>query len=351
MLGSKTKSIIESVLSSLAPYSTFSDDRLIEAENGVRVIELRKGEIFKLKCSASYDYLVLVSGRLDVILENEIVSLLSASENNNKPYVLPRASESCTLVASKDTIVCHLERAMLDELVSWGEVLHMRKHKPAEGADWRMACLAFRGLPLQFAEQAFRRMRQIDIKAGHNIIEMGKASESFYILTSGTAEMWRPNLYDDGMQMTEILQAGSCIGYEPLITGKTASKTIRMREDGSLLVLQRCDFQSLIQKQLIKSVNADIARAMLENGYRLLDVRCEEEHQELRIPNSILIPLHEISRRIRELDTNQRYIAYCHSGSRSQVAAMKFALHNIDVWSLDGGIRNWPFELNDNYAA
>jgi rhodanese-related sulfurtransferase len=348
MLGSKSKSIIKNVLSSLAPYSTFSDERLTEAENGVRVIELRKGEIFKLKCSASYDYLVVVNGRLDVILDGEIVSLLSASENNGKPYVLPRASESCTLVASESAIVCHLERALLDELVSWGEVLHMQKDKPANDVYWRMACLAFRGLPLQFAEQAFRRMHQIDVKAGHNIIEMGKKSDSFYILTSGTAEIWRPNLYDDSMQMTEILEEGSCIGYEPLITGKTPSKTIRMREDGRLLVLQRRDFQSLIQKQLIKSVNADLARAMIENGYHLLDVRCEEEHQELRIPNSILMPLQEISRRIGELDRNQRYIAYCHSGSRSQVAAMKFALHNIDVWSLDGGIRNWPFELNDN---
>ena len=75
-------------------------------------------------------------------------------------------------------------------------------------------CLAFRGLPLQLAEQAFRRMRQIDMKAGDNIIEMGKEADSFYVLTSGTAEIWRPNLYEEGMHMTEILGEGSCIGYD-----------------------------------------------------------------------------------------------------------------------------------------
>jgi rhodanese-related sulfurtransferase len=47
---------------------------------------------------------------------------------------------------------------------------------------------------------------------------------------------------------------------------------------------------------------------------------------------------------MNELDVSKKYIAYCHSGSRSAVAVMMLNQNKFDVLSLDGGIRDWPFE-------
>jgi adenylyltransferase/sulfurtransferase len=73
----------------------------------------------------------------------------------------------------------------------------------------------------------------------------------------------------------------------------------------------------------------------------LLDVRDEFEYEISNIGGQ-LIPLPELSKRVHELDANQKIIALCKMGSRSLKAAQ--FLHNAGfnhVWSLTGGIHAW----------
>jgi predicted sulfurtransferase len=50
-----------------------------------------------------------------------------------------------------------------------------------------------------------------------------------------------------------------------------------------------------------------------------------------------------------ELDKSKKYIVYCHGGSRSAIATLIMTQNQIDVISLEGGIRNWPFETQSVY--
>ena len=56
------------------------------------------------------------------------------------------------------------------------------------------------------------------------------------------------------------------------------------------------------------------------------------------------MPLYEIRNRMDEQDKNDRYIVYCHAGGRSAVATLVLNQNQFDVVSLEGGIRDWPFE-------
>jgi rhodanese-related sulfurtransferase len=47
---------------------------------------------------------------------------------------------------------------------------------------------------------------------------------------------------------------------------------------------------------------------------------------------------------MHELDNQQRYIIYCQSGSRSSVAALRLSQAGYDVQTLEGGMREWPYE-------
>lgn len=145
------------------------------------------------------------------------------------------------------------------------------------------------------------------------------------------------------MNTDGIFAKGDTFGNDALITGNKRSETVRMREDGMPLALDQTDFKENIGRQLVRTVNANIAKTMLENGYTLLDVRYSEEHDEVHMPRSVLIPLCDINQKIAELDPTQRYMAYCHAGNRSAVGAMKLSQHNFDVLSHEGGIRDWPF--------
>lgn len=76
----------------------------------------------------------------------------------------------------------------------------------------------------------------------------------------------------------------------------------------------------------------------------LLDVRQPEEHAEVHIPNSILIPLGELEERIDELDEyrDKELIVYCRSGNRSGQACMFLDMMGFEnTVNLRGGMLSW----------
>jgi rhodanese-related sulfurtransferase len=348
----KLDKVVQNLTRNYMPFNLLSKERISEVTNIVRFIEMRKGEIFQIRGGNSYDYLFVIEGRVEVIQTGAIKSHVGPTDTRKRPVILPSAPNSSTLVASEDSIICHADREMLDNLISWDEVVHMTEACDPETYQ-RMEhirnSLVFRRLPLECVEMAFQRMTTIDVKAGQEVIRHGTDGDAFYILTSGKAEVWQTGIYDDNLHLAAELAEGDAFGCEALISGHKRCETVRMTEDGTLLVLDKADFEWLISKQLIKSVNAKIAKTMLESGYKLLDVRYSEEFDEHHIPGAILMPLYELRDRIAELDPDKRYIVYCHAGSRSAVAAMKLSQNNYDVLTLEGGIRDWPFETDSVY--
>ena len=89
----------------------------------------------------------------------------------------------------------------------------------------------------------------------------------------------------------------------------------------------------------------------LENGrtVRLLDVRQPWENQVARLPDSLLIPLNELARRLPEIpdQPDVPLVVYCHHGIRS-LSAVDY-LHRLGYHharSLAGGIDAWACEVD-----
>ncbi|WP_083258592.1 rhodanese-like domain-containing protein [Cellulosilyticum sp. I15G10I2] len=78
----------------------------------------------------------------------------------------------------------------------------------------------------------------------------------------------------------------------------------------------------------------------------LVDVRTPEEFEEVRIPNSILLPDYDITKRAPELlpDQDSLIYLYCRSGRRSQEAAERLLdMGYTNVYDI-GGIIDWRYE-------
>ena len=74
----------------------------------------------------------------------------------------------------------------------------------------------------------------------------------------------------------------------------------------------------------------------------VLDVREPQEWQIARIPGTVLIPLGEVPRRVRELDSNREIVVHCKSGGRSAKAAEFLRSAGFPrVRNLKGGILAW----------
>ena len=83
----------------------------------------------------------------------------------------------------------------------------------------------------------------------------------------------------------------------------------------------------------------------------LLDVREPEETALCRLPNSILIPMNELSMRQNELPDGKEIIVYCHHGLRSLNVA-RFLEHAgfEELYNLAGGIAAWAQEIEPDMA-
>ena len=80
-------------------------------------------------------------------------------------------------------------------------------------------------------------------------------------------------------------------------------------------------------------------------GVLLLDVRTNKEWSEGHLKGAHHIPLHELGRRMLELEKhkNREVICYCRTGNRSLTAALRLKRLGFNVAHLKGGIAEWNF--------
>ena len=79
----------------------------------------------------------------------------------------------------------------------------------------------------------------------------------------------------------------------------------------------------------------------------LVDVREPWEFDLCRIEGSMLVPLGELPRRVEELPRGRALVMVCHTGRRSQNAAMFLVQSGFDgVQNLKGGVEGWAVEVD-----
>jgi rhodanese-related sulfurtransferase len=93
-----------------------------------------------------------------------------------------------------------------------------------------------------------------------------------------------------------------------------------------------------------KNISARDAKALLDTNKNvyLLDVRTPQEYSQGKLSGSVLIPIGEFERRIREVPKNRTIVVYCAVGSRSkQVAGFLAQQGYRDVYNMTDGIVGW----------
>ena len=111
---------------------------------------------------------------------------------------------------------------------------------------------------------------------------------------------------------------------------------------------QRVEIQEEQEAAYVNITAAEAKEIMdREEGYVILDVRTQEEYDELHIPGAILIPDTEIKDKAEDVltDKNQLILVYCRSGRRSKLASedlVELGYTNIKEF---GGIIDWPYEV------
>ncbi|MGJ3237514.1 MAG: rhodanese-like domain-containing protein [Anaerolineae bacterium] len=79
-----------------------------------------------------------------------------------------------------------------------------------------------------------------------------------------------------------------------------------------------------------------------QQTYQLIDVREIAEFEEVRIPDTVNIPLSELQTRVSEISQDTPVVLVCRSGGRSQMAGdMLVASGYSNVYNLLEGTLGW----------
>jgi rhodanese-related sulfurtransferase len=80
---------------------------------------------------------------------------------------------------------------------------------------------------------------------------------------------------------------------------------------------------------------------LLHGQLTLVDVRTEQEFEQVRVPGVLHIPVTEIKGRLGEIPAEHPVAFLCRSGHRSSLAARMAARHRDDVMNVAGGMDAW----------
>jgi CRP-like cAMP-binding protein len=120
---------------------------------------------------------------------------------------------------------------------------------------------AFPGTELPEVIAALQDGEQLTVPAGEVIIHQGDVADAFYIIVSGTAEVWRAD-GDSPATKQAVLSHGSYFGEIGLLCNVRRTATVRVSADGpaTLLKLAAESFKKVVSES--DMVSSEIARVM-----------------------------------------------------------------------------------------
>jgi SulP family sulfate permease len=254
--------------------------------------------------------------------------------------LLTASAAGISIRALVDTRYIPLNGDAVDELLGWSQVC--RRLPQARNLK------VLHHLPFENLQLALDRMTEREVEAGETIVTQGDPGDAYYVILSGEAEVWQTDPFTDETSCAGVRRDGDAFGEEALLQNAYRNATVTMTTPGRLLVLKKADFDELLKPVMVHELDAETAHDLLQRGdVRLLDCRYDMEFDESRIPGAQLVSLDKLREGVQEVETDDSYIVYCRSGRRSKAAAFLLRERGINAVSLAGGIKDWPYEVDN----
>jgi len=348
-----TEKITAHALRSLEPISALSEQRLAELTDLCFVERVSKTlDPFRVK-GVGGQLVFLLRGELALILGNSSSEVVVGGTSEAR-HPLGRKTPFASAKAITDIELLRIDEDLLDIMVTWDQLAAVdrtggRSTEASAPAANNWAILsgvfsinnlrsgAFAQLPAAHINELFKRFTRVSARRGQVVVREGDEGDYYYVLETGKSLVER-NVGGVSMKLAE-LKSGDAFGEEALVANAKRNATVTMLAEGSLLRLAKEDFNELLKKPLLQSVDLNQARGKIGAGGQWVDVRYPSEYQYEKLPGAINIPLSEVRNAVKVLDKGREYILYCQTGRRSSAAAFLLAQRGFRAYVLDGGLR------------
>ena len=342
---SQRKKVSLSVLKNLIPINAISSAHQEEIAS-MTTVKYVKAETKVIKQGESDSFRIyLLSGLLAIESPDSEPKLIKGGDkdamypiDHHQPHrVTAITKTNAAFIILKDEIVENY--LALDQVVG----LEVDDIDDEQADDWmsKMLCTrTFCAIPPPNIQAMFMRLDSVSARPGEVIISQGEEGEHFYIISKGKCKVTRKEGDTAEEKLLAELNVGDSFGEEALLSADKRNATVTMLTDGTLMRLNRSDFEELLKEPIVKSIDYAEALSLVEKGGMLLDVRFESEHEKESIEGSINIPLNTIRAEIENLAADVEYIVYCDTGARSAAAAFLLNAYGLKAKIIQGGLNS-----------
>ncbi len=333
-------------LKKLVPISSLNAENIEDLLEKVKTETIPRGKFLFKQGDMDKTHVYLVEGEIELLNDKKTVKTLEAGSSEAHHPIAHSFPRSVSARARTPVTVIHVNSDMLDIMLTWDQtgsyqVESLDESDDGDSSDWMTRILqtrAFHRIPPSNIQALFMRMEPVNVKAGDVIIQQDDPGDYFYIIKEGRCLVTRSTPANPKGVKLATLGVGDSFGEEALISDSTRNATVTMLTNGSLMRLNKEDFNSLLNEPLLRWIDYDEARRIVEDGGLWLDVRLPDEYKAGHVRGSINIPLIFLRMKANSLDKDKRYVIYCDTGRRSSAASFLLNEKNIESFVLKGGI-------------
>ena len=343
-----SKKIDRKVLKTLEPLNRLNPILLDELAAKSIIEEIPAGRIICRNGEKDSRQIYLLSGQIEVAAQGETKTTVIKSKSALKTPIAEGSPRTVTLKAKTASTLLYIDADLLELLMSdepqLGSTYEVTEITADDSDDWMLTFLqspAFLQLPTENIQKLLTHMEEIPAKKDQIVIKQGDKDDNYYIIKSGTCNVHRKPYENSASVLLAVLPTGSGFGEEALISNGSRNATITMREDGSLMILKKKDFLTLLIKPLITYYEDSETKNKLNEGGLIIDVRSEQQAKESPVEGAVNIPLSMLRMKFDSLNAEREYLLVCNDGSQSAAAAFLMIQGGLLKCSvLKGGLSN-----------
>jgi CRP-like cAMP-binding protein len=343
------------LLKTFAPLEGMKAENLHALAKKITVRTMDSGRLLFKEGETDKRTFWLVKGMIELRAGDRTAAMIKAGTPEARNPVTPGQPRKYSARAVDQIEYLSIDSDLLDVMITWDqtgsyEVSELQADLEGNGNadDWMTTLLstkAFHRIPPANIQAIFIRMQRQAYRAGEVVIKQGDEGDFFYAIVKGRCQVTRETpLNKEGIKLAE-LGVGDTFGEEALIAEAKRNATVSMLSDGVLMRLNKQDFRELMNEPLLQWVTDEQARELVAKGGKWLDVRLPSEYQNLRIEDSINIPLYFIRMKLSTLDRGTKYVVCCDTGRRSSAAAFILIERGFDAYVLKGGLTSTDLGL------
>ena len=349
-MGAPKQKMDDELLRRLVPLNALSEENFNVLSTKVSVEEVRSGEVIFNAGDNDNRSIYLLSGKILLVDRHGKKEVIESDAEQSRFPIAHHFPRQYFATAKGAVLLVRIESALLDTLLTADETESYEVseiHEEEEG-DWMTRMLnskAFEKLSPSNLQALFMHMEEVKANAGDVIIHEGDEGDYYYTIKEGQVEITRQLLNKPEPALLAVMGAGEAFGEESLIFGSRRNATVTMKTDGSLMRVNKDNFEKLLKIALINTVPVSKAISMIEGGAVCIDVRTSQEFQNESLSGSTNIPMNRLRNMLKQMNTDRTYILCCETGNRSSVGAFLMEQRGFEALVMEGGLMNIPSDV------